>query len=128
MGITLAAIQNRRTVPNSASIRGVGVGVYWNSACTNQTSSINWGMLDPGTSETMTIYIRNEGNTRITLSDTTQNWNPSAASSYVTMNWDYSGQTLNPNQVLTVSLTLSVSSTISNITNFTFDITITASA
>jgi hypothetical protein len=127
MGITLAAIQNRKTVPSSASIRGVGVGVYWNSACTNQTSSINWGMLDPGTSETMTIYIRNEGNTRITLSDTTQNWNPSAASSYVTMNWDYSGQTLNPNQVLTVSLTLSVSSTISNITSLTFDITITAS-
>jgi hypothetical protein len=127
MGITLAAIQNRKTVPSSASIRGVGVGVYWNSACTNQTSSINWGMLDPGTSETMTIYIRNEGNTRITLSDTTQNWNPSASSSYVTMNWDYSGQTLNPNQVLTVSLTLSVSSTISNITSLTFDITITAS-
>jgi hypothetical protein len=125
-GTTLALRQSSKSVPNSASIKGVGVGIYWDSACANQTSSINWGMLESGTNKTVTIYVRNEGNTFVTLSKTLQNWNPIIASNYVTLNWDYSGQTLSVNQVARVNLTLAVSSTVSGITNFTFDITITA--
>ena len=125
-GTALALLQNYKTVPNSASIKGVGVGVYWNSACTNQTSSIDWGMLESGTNKTVKVYIRNEGNAVVALSRTLQNWNPLIASNYVTVNWDYSGQTLSVNQVLQVNLMLAVSSTVSGITNFTFDITITA--
>jgi hypothetical protein len=108
-------------------VKGIGVGIYWNSACTNQTSSINWGLLDPGSNKTVTLYIKNEGNTAATLSKTTQDWNPSTASNYITLNWNYGGQTLNVNQVLQVKLTLVVSATISGITSFSFNITITAS-
>lgn len=125
-GTSLALLQNSKTVPNIASVKGVGVGVYWDSACTNQTSSINWGMLESGTNKTVKTYVRNEGNAVVTLSKTLQNWNPLIASNYVTVNWDYSSQTLSVNQVLQVNLTLAVSSTVSGITNFTFDITITA--
>ena len=125
-GTSLALLQNSKTVPNSASIKGVGVGIYWDSACTNQTSSINWGMLESGTNKTVKIYVRNEGNTFVTLSRTLQNWNPLIAPNYVTVNWDYSGQQLSANQVLQVNLTLAVSSTVSGITNFSFDMTITA--
>jgi hypothetical protein len=125
-GTALALRQNSKTVPSSASIKGVGVGIYWDSACTNQTSSIDWGMLESGTNKTVKIYVRNEGNTFVTLSRTLQNWNPIIASNYVTVNWDYSGQTLSVNQVLQVNLTLAVSSTVSGITNFSFDMTITA--
>jgi hypothetical protein len=125
-GTALALRQNSKTVPNSASIKGVGVGIYWDSACTNQTSSIDWGMLESGTNKTVKIYVRNEGNTFVTLSKTLQNWNPLIASNYMTVNWDYSGQTLSVNQVLQASLTLAVSATVSGITNFTFDMTVTA--
>jgi hypothetical protein len=125
-GPALALRQNYKTVPNAASIKGIGVGIYWNSACTNQTSSIDWGMLESGTNKTVRIYVRNEGNTAVTLSRTLQNWNPASASNYVTVNWDYSGQTQSVNQVLPVNLTLAVLSTVSGITNFTFEIMITA--
>ncbi len=107
-------------------MKGIGVGVYWDSACTNRTSSINWGLLDPGSNKTATVYVRNEGNAVATLSEAAQNWNPSNASSYMTLNWNYAGQALNVNQVLQVKLTLTVSPTVSGITNFTFDTTITA--
>jgi hypothetical protein len=126
LGTAVALRQNSKTIPNSASIKGVGVGIYWDSACTNQTSSIGWGMLESGTNKTVKIYVRNEGNTFVTLSKTLQNWNPLIASNYVTLNWDYSGQTLSVNQVLQVNLTIAVSSTVSGINNFTFDATITA--
>jgi hypothetical protein len=61
-----------------------------------------------------------------TLSKAEQNWNPTTASSYMTLSWNYAGQTLSVNQVLQVKLTLDVSSTVSGITNFSFDLTITA--
>jgi hypothetical protein len=72
------------------------------------------------------IYVRNEGNTPSTLSRTAQNWNPSTTPNYVTLSWNYTGQTLTANQVIQVNLTLAVAPTVSGITNFTFDITITA--
>ena len=123
----MSAIQASKALSNSGSVKGVGVGVYWNQACTNATSSINWGNLDPGSNVNRTIYIRNEGNTAATLSMTTSNWNPATASSYMTLNWNYGGQTLSVNQVVQVKLTLSVPSSVTGITSFSFDITITAS-
>jgi len=125
-GTALSLLQTNRTIPNAGSVKGIGIGIYWDLACTNQTSSINWGLLEPGSNKTMRVFIRNEGNTVATLSKADQNWNPSTASSYMTLNWNYTGQTLSVNQVLQVNLMLVVSPTVSGITNFSFDITITA--
>jgi hypothetical protein len=125
-GTVLSVRSTSRTIPNGGSVKGIGVGIYWDSACTNRTSSINWEFLDPGSNKTVTLYVRNEGNAMATLSKAEPNWNPSAASSYMTLNWNYAGQTLSVNQVLQVKLTLIVSSTVSGITNFSFDLTVSA--
>jgi hypothetical protein len=122
-----SAVTSNKTVTNSGSVKGVGVGIYLDQACTNAVSSITWGTLDPGSNVNKTIYIRNEGNTAATLSIATSNWNPTSASSYMTLSWNYGGQILSVNQVVQVRLTLSVSSSVTGITNFSFDITITAS-
>ncbi len=125
-GTALSLLQTSKTISNAGSVKGIGVGIYWDLACTNQTSSVNWGLLDPGSNKTVGIYVRNEGNSIIVLSKSVQNWNPSSVQSYVSLNWNYVNQTLNVNQVLQVSLTLVVSSTVSGITNFSFDVTISA--
>jgi hypothetical protein len=125
-GTVLSVRTNSRIISNAGSVKGIGVGIYWDSACTNRTSSINWASLDPGSNKTVTLYIRNEGNAVATLSKAEQNWNPSTASNYMTLNWNYAGQTLSVNQVLQVKLTLIVSSTVSGITNFSFDLTVSA--
>lgn len=125
-GTALSLLQTSRTISNTGSIKGIGVGIYWDLACTNQTSSINWGLLSPGSSKTVGIYVRNEGNSVAVLSKTVQNWNPSNVQSYVSLNWNYVNQPLSVNQVLQVNMTLIVSSTASGITNFSFDITISA--
>ena len=125
-GTTLSLVQTSRTVSNAGSVKGIGVGIYWDSACTNSISSINWWSLEPGSEKTVVVYVRNEGNAVVMLSKAIQDWNPSTASSYMTLNWDYAGQTLSVNQVLQIKLTLVVSPSISGITSFSFDITITA--
>jgi hypothetical protein len=122
----MSAIQASKSVSNSGSVKGIGVGIYSDQSCTSPVSSFNWGILDPGSNANKTIYIRNEGNTAATLSLATSNWNPATASSYMTLTWNYGGQTLSVNQVVQVKLTLSVSSSTTGITNFSFDITVTA--
>lgn len=124
--LVLAALGNR-TVPNSGSVKAVGVGIYWEQACTNAVSNITWGTIDPGTNVDRLVYIRNEGNSPVTMTMTKSNWNPASASSYMTLNWDYGGQTINVNQVIPVKFTLSVSASVTGITNFSFDITVASS-
>jgi len=121
---TFAALSNSRTVQNYGTVKAVNVGVYWDSNCTNTTSTVNWGMLSPGTSSNVTLYVRNEGNIAFRLSLTTQNWNPAGASSYMGLAWNRQGQTVNASSVLAATLTLSVFSNVTGITNFSFDIVI----
>jgi hypothetical protein len=121
IGLSIAQARGR-----TRSISGVGVGIYWDPACANQTSSIDWGLLDPGSNKTVRIYVRNEGNTSARLMKTVQNWNPTFAKSYMTLKWNYANQILSANNVLPVSLTLIVSASISRITGFSFNVTITA--
>jgi len=123
----MSATTTSRTFSNSGSLKGIGVGIYQYQNCTSPVSSFNWGTLDPGSKVNKTVYIRNEGNSPATLSMAASNWNPSSASSYMTLSWNYGGQTLNVGASIQVKFTLSVSATVSGITNFSFDITITAS-
>ena len=75
----------------------------------------------------MTVYIKNEGNAAETLSSTAENWNPSTASTYMSLTWDYGGQVIDVGEVVQVTLSLSVSDTIEGVTSFSFDIVIIGS-
>lgn len=105
----------------------VGVGVYEDNKCSNPLVSIDWGLLDSGSSKNVTYYIRNEGKKASTLSMYTSNWNPSDASSYIALSWDYDGQPIDPNEVVQVTFTLSTSAGVEGMTSFTFDFTIVGS-
>ena len=126
IGPVASEVLRNRTITNAGSVKTIGVGVYWDQALTNPVASINWGTLEPGSNVNRTVYIRNEGNAAATLSMATSNWSPSNASSYMTLTWDYGGQTLTVNEVRQVRFTLAVSSSVAGITSFSFDITIAA--
>jgi hypothetical protein len=102
--------------------------IYWDQGCANRTLTLDWGSIEPGLNKTLTVYVRNEGDSATCLSLATSNWIPSAALSFMTLNWNYSGQILSVDQVLPLELTLAVSPTISGITHFSLDTTITATS
>jgi hypothetical protein len=106
-------------------VKTVGVGAFWDIDCTSRVTEIDWGLVEPGQHVNATIYLKNEGNAPITLSINTENWSPSNASNYITLSWDYAGQKVDPRTVVKVNLTLSVSSNVTRVTNFSFDIIIT---
>lgn len=105
----------------------VDVGVYWDSGCQYAVSSIQWETIDPGSSDDAVVYIRNEGDADVTLDLEATSWDPAAASDHMTLSWNYDGQSINPDEVIQATLTLSVSPSIDGITTFNFDIVITAS-
>jgi hypothetical protein len=122
---TYGLMSNSRSIQSYGAVKAVNVGVYWNSGCTNVTSTVNWGMLSPGDLKNVTLYVKNDGNVAVMLSLAAQNWNPSNASNYMGLSWNREGQIVNSGAVTTAILTLSVSSSISGITSFSFDIIIT---
>ena len=126
----LAALVAVQTVPNSGNINvvaSVGIGVYSNSNCTTVLSSINWGNLTPGGSETQTIYVENQGNVNVTLAMACGGWNPSTVSSYLTLSWNIaSNYVLAPSLSVPALVTLNVSSSASSSTSFSFNMNITA--
>lgn len=114
-------------IPNvSALTVAQNLGLYWDKNCTQSISSIDWGALSPGDLKEVDVYVRNEGNTSVILSLTSLNWNPVNASSYMNFTWNIVDTKLDLSQVAPANLTLTVSPSITGISNFRFDIVVQA--
>jgi len=112
-------------VPSVSAVETVdSVGVYWDAECKNRVYSLEWGNLSPGSTRTISVYMRNEGNEPIILDLLTQNWSPLIAAQAMSLSWDYQGYPIYANQVIVTELTLFVSPGIQGVTSFTFDIRI----
>ena len=118
---TIATLSSAGSIQIQAS---AGIGIYTNSQCTAPATALAWGTLEPGGSQAITIYIKNEGSTPITLSMQTLNFVPTVAGDYLSINWNYGGNSIVPDAVLPVTLTLGVDESIEGVENFNFDVVI----
>ena len=123
--LTYGLLFGSKTFSSQGNVNSIGVGVYWEDTCVNEVSTIDWGLIEPGASVNVTVYILNEGTVPMTLNVTTDNWDPAAASADIALSWDCEGSSVSAQSVSQAVLTLSVSSSISNVSSFSFDITIT---
>jgi hypothetical protein len=123
---TYAAVTVSQTIPSGGSIAvSPNIGVYSDSTCQTNLTTIDWGTITPGGIITRTIYVKNTGTgTSLSLSMTTSNWNPTTANGPITITWNQIGTILTPGQSVAAVITLTASSTIANITNFAVQITI----
>ena len=113
-----------RTLSSSGTVEGIGVEVYWDSGCTQAASSVDWGYAEPGDVVTRTVYVKNSGNTPMTLSMTYSDWDPVEAGDYLSLSWNREGATLDDGEVVQAVLTLTVSDQITGITTYSFNIVI----
>jgi hypothetical protein len=131
VAITFAALTASDMFSNNGSISypppppTLQIGVYTDSSCTTPVSNIAWGTLSPGSNATQTVYVENEGNVNATLNMTTSSWSSSTAQSDMSLTWNREGYQLNAGLNVSAVLTLSVSSSISGISTFSFNVTIT---
>src|SRR3990172_4269488 len=108
LGTIIVNSGSSRPFAYANSMSGVGVGIYWDQACTNRTLSLDWGHIEAGSNSTATVYVRNEGDSAVSLWMATSNWTPSAALGYMTLIWTYSGRILSAGEVIPMELILNV--------------------
>ena len=123
----VAALQFQVSIGTSGNIKAVGVSVYSDSGGTIVASKVDWGMLEPGQKVSATLYLKNTSNVPVSVSLAVGNFNPASGQTYLACTWNYSGGVLNPGNIVGVTLTLNVASTITGITAFSFDLGITGS-
>ena len=112
------------TLSSTGSVKAINVEVYWDLECTQVVSSIDWGVPEPGDSINKTAYIKNTGTAQMTLHMSCSGWNPVEAGDFLALSWDREGAVIDAGEVLPFTLTLTVSDTISGITDFSFNIVI----
>ncbi len=113
-----------RTISNEGTLKAIGVSVYWESSCQTNVTSINWGLVEPASSQNVRVWIRNEGNVPLTLTMTRSNWSPSAASTFMTVSWNRNNYVLGAGNTVDATISLGVDSDVTGITDFSFDLTI----
>jgi hypothetical protein len=122
-------------VPSVGTMITVGVGAYWDENCENKTEAIDWGVVWPGSSKNVTLYLQSQSNVATRLSVNATNWEPIGIMEYMNLTWDYNNSLVQPLQVIKVTLTLWFSSSSSftnylisnNVKEFSFDITVNVS-
>lgn len=125
--VALAALSVYVSISNRATIKTVGVKVYFDQGCNQEVTVIDWGVISGV--KNYTVYVKNIGSAPVTLSMKTESWNPVNVTKYVLFTWDYSGGVLNAGEVKAVTFTFQVidlSGLISEqITNVSWTIVIT---
>jgi hypothetical protein len=124
---TFAAITTSQNLSSNGTVTtSANLGVYSNAGCTTPLTTINWGTITPGAIINQTIYIKNTGSgLSLALSMGTTSWTPASADGPITLTWNQGGTRLNPGQSVAATLTLTVSSSIADVTNFSVQINIT---
>jgi len=124
--LVTAGLIATQTIPSDGTVvSAANIGVYTDSDCTQNCTNISWGTLNPNTTTNKTIYVKNTGTAPLTLSMTTENWTPTDADDYLTLNWNQQNTILNPDETTPANLTLSVAADTGDLTSFSFNIIIT---
>lgn len=116
--------QGEVTFNNSGTVRTVGVEVYADESLTQPLTHIDWGEVSPGEIKTFPAWVSNTGNDAITLQMATQNWSSIAASQWITLTWNYGGDSIPGSSAIPVTFSLSINEDVTGFTDFSFDILI----
>jgi hypothetical protein len=130
IGITIATVTLTQitVIPNYATLKAVGVAFYWYKNATGPVTNITWGLVNPDSNNTKLLYCKNIKNSNVTLTLAVGGWIPTNANLYMNAGWNYSGAVLPPQTIMPIEFELNVLSnvTTSGITNFSFNLTVTA--
>lgn len=126
--LTAGLLSNQKTVTNTGTISTINVDAYTDAQCTTPCTSIDWGTLNEGSTASKTIYVKNTGNTPETLTMSTSGWNPSSASSILTLTWDKQDSTLAAGSSVAATLKLTTAADAGSLTSFSFNLVIQGAA
>jgi hypothetical protein len=124
---TFAALDTTQILSEIGNVKTVNLSVYTDANCTQNCTSLGDFAVISGCNTSKTVYVKNMGNVPQTLNMTVSNWNPSNASSYLTLTWDQENTVLDAGQIVVANFTLTAVSKTDCLTKFGYLITLTGS-
>ena len=112
---------------STSPVEGTSVGVYLDVSCATSVQQIDWGVVAPGSSETVVAFVRNEGVSSVRFVLNTTNWQPTGSSVKMSFGWNYSGRSVKPRVTVPIAFILSAGADAGGLTSFSFDIVVSAS-
>jgi hypothetical protein len=89
------------------TVRVTGVEAYGGDLKTvNDTAVVDWGTVNAEQSKTVSFKVRSISNIPVKLTFNVTDWQPEDIRKYIQVTWNYSGETLNPQQETQLSFTL----------------------
>ena len=110
------------------TITTLNVGLFSDQQCTQNCDSMSWGGIYAGESASKNIYVKNTGDANITLSMSITDWIPESADGPISMTWNREDYTLDPEETIHATLTLTISENTDGISNFGYKMLITGVA
>ena len=123
-----AVVYNALRIRATGTITVIGGTLYSDANLTVPATSIEWGLLAPGSQKQITLYLRSDSTSEASLSMFTEDYAPPEAINFLFLDWNLEGHLIQPQEVKTVLLTLTVSESIAGITDFGLDIVILTTA
>jgi hypothetical protein len=118
-----------QSVPSKGQLTVINLGLYSDSACTSNLTTLDFGAITAGGASVIACWIKNTGNSNEALSLATNTWSPTNASQWLTVSWNQAGTILAKNQAVAANLTLNVSPSVNpSLSNFTFNVVIAGTA
>ena len=122
---SFAIYQPFKRVSAGGTIQGEGVDLFYDSACTDNVTLLDWGDVIPGTETVWVLYLKNVGNVNGTFYVYTGNWSSPIADQYLTFSWNYTaGMIVEPDIAIPVEFVLACDPDVDNFKDFSFDILI----
>lgn len=127
VGVVGAVLYDYYYIDNNGSVKTIGCKVYEDRALTTLATSMDWGIIEPGDVETKVVYVKLDGNTPTKLLLYTDNFNPPEAQAYISVTWNVTGAYHPAGSVVPAEITLDLSSSVTEIIDFSFRTVIEAS-
>ena len=105
------------------------IKVYFDDGLVTEAKNLDFGSLQPGSTSTLNLWVKNYGPDLVVLTLSTTNWSPANAGESMLVAWDREGESIVGNAVLSCAISLQVyeNITLSSISSFSFDTTVSGS-
>jgi len=108
----------------NGSILSINVDLFWNEEMTLPVTNMAWFHIEVGATKYMEFIVANTGTTNLTLSLTTHDWLPEIAEDFIQVSWDQENMVLLKGEWVRAKVTISVSSSIVDVDEFSYTTTI----
>jgi len=125
---TIGLLSVTEEVAMEGTITTLNVDLFLDSQGTQNCTAMSWGGVYAGESSSKTMYVKNTGDVPVTLSMIITNWNPDSADDHISMTWNRENTTLDPEEIIQATLTLTISEDSNGISNFSYKMLITGIA